>query len=810
MHVLAGLAILGVVVPAAAEPGHAGQEVAAEAPGPPAPAPRTAARSPSDTVAAIHGQVRSDHTGRPLPHVFVQAAAGPARFTALTDRQGRYALEGVGAGRWTVRAYALDHAPLEVDVVVPGSRPVEVDLTLPLRPVGLDPIVARVLGVPRPAVGSGGGSPAAAAAPEARDAELRALEATPGMAELGLADAARGGTGPDPVDPSSILYVRGAASDLKLVLLDGAPVYAPFHLGGLMESFHPDVLESSRLFLGGAPSRYDGGLSYVLDLRSRSGDDERLGAGGAVDLLSFRQRVEGPLGPATVLASGRAIHGSALHETLTGTPLPYGYGDALARVDLPVGQGGDVSATFFWNGESVRLDSASLDGGPARWGNTAGSLRYAGALEGGRIDLTAAVGLFRTRLPLGGDTVRIAAGESRRVRFGLDYARDVYPDLSVGAGISYDRTDLEHQAGEPGHLLQPIGGGKGESAGIYGETLWSPSRQVDLRAGLRTDMFFTAREIRLAPRVSATWHVSEDASLSLAAGRFHQYVRAPETILGGDLDGLTPEELRELADAAEDVPSSIDLTAATLGVAGASHVVLGLENDLREGLRLGLEGFLKDFDEIPGAPDNLRASGVDLWIHQATGTLVGWVGYSLAFVWTDDVPHRETRRFAGRHLLTAGLRSRLRNGIVLEARLAYGAGLPFTSIPVTRGGSPEFQARPGGLGGPAMLVAGGAGPAVGSGEPGEEGAAGRPSPEDDPPLAGAPPGSYLRLDGKISRPWLARLGEVDVELVPYVKVLNALDRRDALFFQFDPDRDVAPRSLSAVPLLPVVGIEWKL
>lgn len=806
MRVLAGLAILSAAPLSVLGPAHVHAAT-------PSPQHFQLASHPSaadaDTTTQIRGQVRSEDADRPLPFVFVEAASGPTRLLSVTDGRGRYALRGVESGRWTVRAFALDHAPLEVEVVVPGAGPVDVDLTLPVRPVGLPPIVASVLGVPRPVVSMSGGSPATAAAPEAGDAELRALEATPGVAELGLAQAAQGGAGPDPIDPSSILYVRGAASDLKLVLLDGAPVYAPFHLGGLMESFHPDVLESSRLFVGGAPSRYDGGISYVLDLRSRPGNGERLEAGGAADVLSFRQRVEGPVGPASVLLSGRAIHGSALHETVTGDPLPYGYGDALGRVDLPLGQTGDLSGSFFWNRESVRLDSASLTGGPARWGNTAGSLRYSGAVEGGRIDVTAALGFFHTRLPLGGDTVRIAAGESRRIRFGLDYARDVDTEgtLSVGGGVSYDRTDLEHEAGEPGHLLQPVGGGRGETAGLYGEAVWSPSEQLDLRGGLRSDMFLTAREIRLAPRATATLHLSEDATLSLAAGRFHQYVRTPETILGGDLDGLTLDEVRELADAAEDVPFGVDLTDGTLGVAGATHIVVGLENHLREGLRLGLEGFLKAFDEIPGADDGLRASGVDLWVHRGgTGSWSGWVGYSLAFVWTDKSADGNAD-FAGRHLLTSGIETRLHSGIVLEARLAYGAGLPFTSIPVTRGGSPEFASGPdgSGLGGRnGALVAGSA---VASGGLGLEE---EPEGEENPPLAGAPPGSYLRLDGKISRPWLAHLGGVDVEFVPYVKVLNALDRRDALFFQFDPDEDVRARSLSAVPLLPVFGVEWKL
>jgi hypothetical protein len=76
-------------------------------------------------------------------------------------------------------------------------------------------------------------------------------------------------------------------------------------------------------------------------------------------------------------------------------------------------------------------------------------------------------------------------------------------------------------------------------------------------------------------------------------------------------------------------------------------------------------------------------------------------------------------------------------------------------------------------------------------------------------ISGAPAGSYLRIDAMVSRGWTVHILGTDVELVPYLKVLNALDRRDALFYQFDAGQDMRPRSLESVPLLPVIGIEWR-
>jgi hypothetical protein len=48
-----------------------------------------------------------------------------------------------------------------------------------------------------------------------------------------------------------------------------------------------------------------------------------------------------------------------------------------------------------------------------------------------------------------------------------------------------------------------------------------------------------------------------------------------------------------------------------------------------------------------------------------------------------------------------------------------------------------------------------------------------------------------------------------VHLSPYVRVINALDRRDALFYYQDGDLD-DPRSLAALPAVLSVGVRWEL
>ena len=729
---------------------------------------------------AVHGRVVTDGLGAPVPYAWVEILSDPTARGTVADPEGHYRLAGVPAGEMRVRAQALGHAPLELWVRVPESGDLSLDLSLRPLPIGLPAL--SIVSQPMPPESSRG----LAARGSSADPELRALEATPGAAELGIAAAQTGRRGQPPPDASSILFVRGAASDLKLVLLDGAPVYAPFHLGGLLPAAHPGALDSARLYVGGAPARYDGGLSYILDLTMRSGRRDRPHAAGALDGLGARARVEAPLGPGAVLAGARVLHGWGA-EGWTPDPLPYGYGEGHARLDLDFGAETHLAATAFANRESVRLDGAGVTG-TADWGNVAGSVRLRARLGATHADLTAALSEFSTELPMGNDPVRVGVGRSRRLRLAAHLERKAGTTL-VGYGAALERHDL---------ALRTFGTALTDTAtfahrvdadvwSAYGDVTWPGLADLELRAGLRASGFPATDDLRLAPRVSAAWTASEHSTVSVAAGRYHQYVRTAETILSGDLEAgwqLVGPERTQASDSTAN-PLGTSGSGPPLAVAAATHWVVRLDHAPREELRLGLEGFYKTYDVGVEASD-LRAAGADLWFDWQDGPWAAWAGYSLAWVWSVRVPadtaDPDATRFAGRQLLSAGLRAPLPAGARLDVHLATSAGLPYSAVPIGSTGT----------------IAG-------------DGVHESSDPRSDAPeLAGAPDGSYLRLDAEVSRVWEARLFGAPGRFRPYVRLLNALDRRDALFYQFDAGRDLHPRSLGAVPLLPIAGIEWSL
>jgi hypothetical protein len=711
--------------------------------------------------AVIWGQVRSERTGAPLRLAMVEVVGLYGQtLLAETDTNGIYILHGVPRGRRLIRATHMDHASHEVELLIVGERQV-LDFDLELRPLRLPTVNAQSpggMGTIRDTLSLG--------MPELSAATVKALESSPGMAELGLAETPRDVPGYEPLDPSDVLFVRGGAADLKLVLLNGAPVYAPFHIGGLIQALDADVLRSATLHLGGAPARYDGGLSYVMDMETRAGRPTLPHGRMAMDMLAGNAAFEGPVGSRVVyLLSGRAVHGYGTGPFFTSS-FPYGYRDGIGRVDIALSDSSGITLSGFTNRESVLLDTMSAFDQTAEWGNDAASARYRGRFRGTDMQFTFGTGEFRTELPLGGTRPLLTEGIAERSRLTADFERALGPGR-IFFGASREELGFEYRASSRGLVDSLLVRSRADAdvTGGYIDGAINVLDRVRLRAGLRADHFSLDSSVRVAPRLSATVLLTSRATLTVAGGQFRQYVRprGSSLVLVG-----TP------------VPDSAG--GKSLLVAEATHLVLALAQDLGEGIRLGLEGFYKSFDNLPSVESGeAEASGVDLWVRRGAGNYRGWLSYSLAWVWSErDTERRSARNFAGRHLISAGVSGPAIAGGNFDVRVSYGAGLPYTAIPEPEVAAPVFSV----LHNPVFDAV----PTVPS----------VPSDPDQP---------YLRIDAEFERTWNAQLADRAFTVTPYVKVLNALNRRDALFYHFDRESSGA-EPLAGLPLLPVFGVEW--
>jgi hypothetical protein len=755
----------------------------------------------------VHGTVMAERDGRrvPLPYAMVEVKGPTGVRWVMADAAGRYLAGGVSADApLRLRAVHLGHEDARLEVTVPSGSRVTVDLVLTPKPIELPPVLVNAGALSLPDLEGDRSPPAQARA--RGEVALRALEATPGLVESGVGEAARRLPGNEPSDPTDVLFMRGSTADMKLVLLDGAPVYTPFHMGGLLRSFDAEVLGSATHHVGGAPARYDGGLSYILDLKTRRPSRSGTRWVGGVDLMSARSALEASVGSrAGVLLSTRALHG--LQSRLAGgRAAPYGYLDGLAKAEMDLSDSHRLSFLAFGNGESVRLsipsrgtEEAAFPGGPlgrkpesASWGNALGSFTYAGEWKGTAWELRASTTRYRADLPLplrsdstsasappaAATDALLASGETRRSLVGVDGVR-FFGSSALRFGGSLDASRMRFGALRLTSASQDSAPAyertaRATVAGAYLDLQRPLSSEVHLRAGARWDSY-GALGARAGLRLGLLWSMTENALLTMAGGRYHQLVRASDADAQLAMGIGTTTGTGGPTAQVEQLP--------LLSVGSADHFVLSLDQQLTPALRLTTEGFFKRFSGMDGlGRAQLNASGLDLRVLRVGERVTGWLGYSLSWFWDSPDPLGRAEEFTGRHLLSLGLQGRLARRWGLDFALAYSDGLPLTSIPFARGGADFAQeaSAPTALSGSAAS-----------------------------PLGARDSGTFLRVDLEGFAELEAEWGSRKVRLRPYLRVLNALDRRDALFYYFEPWRDPELRPLAELSVIPVLGLEWR-
>lgn len=90
-------------------------------------------------------------------------------------------------------------------------------------------------------------------------------------------------------------FVRGSSSDQNLLLIDGVPVYNPYHLHGYFSVFNTDAINSATLYKGAVPSEFGGRLSSVLDIKMREGNSKKIAGSITLGTVTAKALLEGPI-----------------------------------------------------------------------------------------------------------------------------------------------------------------------------------------------------------------------------------------------------------------------------------------------------------------------------------------------------------------------------------------------------------------------------------------------------------------------------------------------------------------------------------
>jgi hypothetical protein len=740
---------------------------------------------------SIRGTVRVATTAEPLSGVAV-ALVGTRR-GAITSDSGTFSFADVPAGSATLRVRHLGYQSRDETVTVVAGSEVGVAFALVEAPQTLSAVRTEGIAKDRESfevttdVGSvklAGGLLTGIPTIGEPDV-LRTVQLLPGV--LARNDFTAG------------YNVRGGESDQNLVLLDGIPVYNPFHLGGLFGTFLDETIGDVSLLTGGFPSTYGTRLSSVLDVTTAN--ESRTGVHGAVgvSMLASSIALDGRVRPASTSWSLglRRTYADAVIGALTDKVLPYHFQDAQLHTasDLP---GGATLSVTAYDGSDVldanleQLGDSSRPGGGRflfRWGNRLAGATLRLPLAGGRLGSIAlgdsaeyvqrlSATLFNTQLNIG-EGALVLANDVSEITLGGDLAwrrGRHFPTL----GWQFAQHHVTYDATSPQTATLLFGLKQNPAAmSLFADDLWRLTPKLLVRGGLRAEHVTGTGWYGLSPRASAKYFLSRDLALTLAVGQYTQWLHA----------------LRN-----EDIPLRIfDFWIASdewVDVSTARHLVGGAERWFGDTRFVRVEAWGKRYSDIP-EPNNaddpsLRGDefklvsgssyGLDLLIRQLeVGPLGGWVSYGYAVSRRDRDGVRYFPAQDRRHNLNVVASYRTSRRYELSGRFGFGTGTPYTPIVaqiVRRTYNPVTNQWDG------TSI---------TGEPDAVG--GARNSERFP--------SFQRLDLSVRRSF--QRGRA--LLSPYLQIVNVYNRKNVFTYLFDYENNPPSRTaVSQFPLVPSLGM----
>ncbi|WP_412060546.1 TonB-dependent receptor [Rubrivirga sp. IMCC45206] len=491
---------------------------------------------------------------------------------AVTDAQGFYEVGGLAPGRYVVRASYVGYAAVQ-DTLAVGEGPTTWSPVL-VAGDALDEVVVQA---------GGGAADVSGGLQRIRPADLARipspdvagdlavyLQSLPGVVTVG--------------DRGGGLFVRGGTPAQNLVLVDGAPVFQPFHVVGFFSAFPEDLVGAADFYAGGFGAKYSGRVSSVLDVTLREGSTESFKAAGTAGPFVVSAQAEGPLarGRSSWIASARTSVVEPL-AALVGATVPLQFSDGLVKLATAT-DASRCSAMALTTYDRGRLAEDSPDA--FEWRNVVLGGRCISAPPGldGRVDVAASLSHLRSGIGEEADFLfsegRERSSKLTEGRFSAELTRSLGAvRLRAGARASLVVTEFQlgdaSSAREDGDFL--LGGAAHVELDL-------PLGALTLTPGVAAVLRPYSTGAGLEPRLRASY---------LPSGRLGPEISAAAGLYRQSLVGLTDE--RDAASpfiAWTGPPPGFDEQRAV-------HVLGGATVPVTRNLRIGAEAYGRRIDGLP-------------------------------------------------------------------------------------------------------------------------------------------------------------------------------------------------------------------
>lgn len=529
------------------------------------------------------------------------------------------------------------------------------------------------------------------------------------------------------------MYVHGGNADENLCMLENVPLYQVNHFAGLFSAFNTDIIRYIDFFKSSIPAKYDGRLSSFMDVRLQNGSREGHHGSARLGLTSGAFNISGPIGKKTTYLVGlRRSWFDVLSIPLVAIAnsqnedeklrFNYYFMDFNARVTHSFNPNTTAFVNVYFGDDKLKTGTKDkipndlLIGGEfeddrydMHWGNL---LAQAGLNYRFSENLSSEFTVAYTRffssmnhnlkmMDIGArDTIQshtilktdnhindwIFRGDfdwrpndSSRIRFGANYTRHSFLPA---------RTTRHYDVGHTQLLSRDSTWAYGaDEFNAYIEDDWKLSDRIRMNAGLHASLFHINSKTShgISPRLSVSYHPSENWALKGAYSRTTQYVhQLNQSYLSLPTDQWIPITGKFKPQNADKISVGAYWQSPD-GTFAAS--VEGYWKWMRNLIDYRDEYYLRpplDMWNAQLCSGKGTAKGIDFKVEEMFGKVTGHIAYSLA--WADRTFAEKNggqtfpAKFDNRHTINVMLNWKINDKVQLNASWTGHSGNRFTLL----------------------------------------------------------------------------------------------------------------------------------
>ncbi len=522
-------------------------------------------------------------------------------------------------------------------------------------------------------------------------------------------------------DAGGQIVIRGATASQTEFLLDGIPIYNPFHSIGLFSVYETDIIKNVDVYTGGFPAQYGARTGAVIDVSTRDGNRKDVSGDVGISPFTAHALLEIPIiklkedngTNASLILSTKDSYldqSSKIFYPYAGAGnLPYSFYDAYGKFSLNTGTGNKLSITGF----NFR-DNADFAAADSKWNTYGVGGNFLAAPKNSNIYFNTHVSYSNYEISLAEEGQGPRSSSLGAWDIGMDFTSYLSNgDLKYGLNIEGSNTSFNFTNGYDEQISQNEGS-TDLSAYLMYHKYW---KKFVIDIGGRFQYYSDVAAVSPEPRLNMKYNITDKVRLKWATGLYSQ----------GLISTKNNQDVVDLFTGFLSAPNEapVDANGNTHNVKlmqRSVDAIFGVEADLAKNLTLNVEPYYKYFWHLfdlnyANQASELNPSdyiiqrgvsyGLDVVLKYQYKGLFLYGTYSLAYNTINNFQQIYDPYYDRRHNvnLVAAYDFGKKKDWEVSARWNFGSGFPFTqtqsfyeSNPFAGGISTNYPTTNGNLG----------------------------------------------------------------------------------------------------------------